>query len=54
MSSQGKRDESTSVDAAKAKEDAKVPSLHTDFSLGQFCSILIMKKVQSEKGNSFF
>ena len=33
-SSQGKRDESTNVDAAKAKADAKVRSLPTELFIG--------------------
>lgn len=33
LSSQGKRDESTNVDSAKAKADAKVNSLHLSHSL---------------------
>lgn len=35
--SQGKRDESTNVDAAKAKADAKVCSPHLDYSVWLTC-----------------
>lgn len=46
-SSQGKRDESTNVDAAKAKADAKVPSLH----LCLFLKLIILHGANVATGN---
>lgn len=52
LSSQGKRDESTSVDAAKAKEDAKVCLLYTDLSLMFLSTDSILYKSEKAKRNS--